>query len=104
MLDVDLDYKTVIAVAVVGAVAVWTVKQSAVKAIEFAQDTVLPAVNPVSQDNIFNRGFNAVYSALTGSEDSLGEDVADGVEHVSSFFDWLKGSEADPIAAQVVGG
>jgi hypothetical protein len=35
------------------------------------------AINPVNPDNVFNRTFNSVYRAVTGSRNTLGEDIAD---------------------------
>ena len=35
------------------------------------------AINPVDQDNIFNRGFNGLFRGVTGSEGTLGTELAD---------------------------
>lgn len=38
---------------------------------------VVEAVNPTDRNNLANRGFNALWQGATGSDDSLGKDVAD---------------------------
>lgn len=50
---------------------------------EIAEKIVSPA-NPV------NRTVDVFYKAVTGSEDSIGEDTYDGVQNVKEFFTgWL---------------
>jgi hypothetical protein len=54
----------VLAMGVVGGVGVWYVKKQAAEALTSVGD----AVNPLSQDNIFNQGVNRVVEVLTGDE------------------------------------
>jgi hypothetical protein len=56
-------------------IAGWYVKRQAGAVVA----EVGQAVNPVNQDNIFNRGFNAVYGSVTDGKGSLGTDL----------YDWL---------------
>lgn len=60
--------------AIAGAVvlALWYAKRRA--------GAVLDAVNPTNPDNLANRGFNALYRGITGSEGDLGSDMAARVE------------------------
>ncbi len=60
---------TYIILAVMSLGVAWYLKNEATKAAK----AVGEAVNPVSQDNIFNQGFEAVGEAVTGQKDwSLG--------------------------------
>lgn len=58
-----------------------------------AAKAVGEAVNPVSQDNIFNRGANAVGGAVTGRDWSVG----------SQLYDWF-GSDETTEDAGLKGG
>lgn len=69
MLNIKIDYKTVIAAALVGAVAVWAAK----KAIA----GVAVNVNPIDEGNVINEGFIGVWQAMTGSNQALGADIYD---------------------------
>lgn len=71
--------KTTLIVAGVAVVGLWYVKRKATETIK----DVGQAVNPVNHDNVFNRGFNSVYQAVTGSTGTLGTDLAD----------WLNGGD-----------
>mgnify|MGYP000277123285 CR=1 FL=1 len=62
-----------IGIGVVAVLGLWYLKNQTVEAAK----EVGEAVNPINRDNIFNRAFNATYTAITGSEDSLGADIAD---------------------------
>jgi hypothetical protein len=55
---------TVVAIGLMGAIAIYYAKKQAGEALSSVGD----AVNPVSQDNIFNRGVNNVVGVLTGDE------------------------------------
>lgn len=55
---------TVLAIGVVGAIALYYAKKQASEALTSVGD----AVNPISQDNIFNQGANSVVEVLTGDE------------------------------------
>lgn len=48
--------------------------------------TVTTALNPTDPGNIANQGFNAVYSAITGSSQPLGADIYDAT-HFAPFQD-----------------
>ena len=61
-----------IAAGVVLAVG-WYLKYQAGETVKDAAN----AVNPTNQDNIFNRAFESGYSAITGSDDSPGVDMAE---------------------------
>lgn len=37
---------------------------------------VVEKVNPTNQNNVFNTGFNSLYRSATGSEGTLGTDLA----------------------------
>lgn len=74
--------KTTLIVAGVAVIGVWYLKG---KAVETVKD-VGNAVSPANRDNVFNRGFNWLYSEVTGSEDSLGADIADGVYNVREWW------------------
>ena len=74
--------KTTLIVAGVAVVGVWWLSG---RAVSVAKD-VGQAVNPVNHDNIFNRGFNWLYTGITGSEDTLGGDIADGVHWVRQWW------------------
>ena len=68
-IGIRLDYKAVLALAVVGGAAYLFMK-SEVKALG-------AAVNPLDNNNVINSWFNRAYSKVTGSQDTLGEDIAD---------------------------
>lgn len=71
--------KTVAITAGVVVIGAWYLKSQAGAALASAGE----AVNPVNRDNVFNRGAESLYTAITGSEDSPGADLAD----------WVHGSE-----------
>jgi len=54
----------VAAVGILGAGAIWYTKKKTGEALEVVGD----AINPISQNNIFNRGVNAIVQNLTGNE------------------------------------
>lgn len=66
------DQKNIITIAVVGGVALYLIGRQAAK----AASAVGEAINPINHDNIFNRGFNAVFQAVTG-------------DNVNTFGTWL---------------
>lgn len=78
IVGVNVDWKAIGALALV-AVGVWWVAKNYVSKIG-------KAVNPVSEENIFNKAFGSVYKAVTGSEQPLGADI----------YDWLHG---EPVTA-----
>jgi len=65
---------TVIAVAGVGALAVWYTKRQVVETAEFAGDLV----DPFSRTNLFNRGANYIGRSLSGNPEY-------------NYGDWLRG-------------
>jgi len=74
MINVKLDYKTVIAAALVGAGAVWIAKA----AISTFVDNGLPdSINPVSESNFINRAFESVWQAIFKTGNKPGADVYD---------------------------
>ena len=82
MLNLSLDWKAVIATALVGAGAVWVAKKALEKTAEAVVETTTEAakaVNPVDEGNIFNRAFNAITKAITGKDEPLGAQI----------YDWL---------------
>jgi hypothetical protein len=44
------------------------------------------AVNPVNPENVFNRGFNALYGAVTDGKGTAGTDIADGVQGIKDWW------------------
>lgn len=72
---IQLDYKTVLALAAVGAVSVYVVQRNAKKAVE----TVGEGVDPFNHDNWFNQFAEYGYGKLTGSQGTPGTD----------FYDWV---------------
>lgn len=71
--------KNVAIAAGVVVLAGWYLKNKAGQAVE----KVGNAVNPVNHDNVFNRGWNAIYGAVTDGKGTLGTDIAD----------WINGDE-----------
>lgn len=69
--------KTVAITAGVVVIGAWYIKRKAGKAITEAGQ----AVNPVNRENIFNRAFNGVYGAVTGSEQPAGTDLGQWASH-----------------------
>jgi len=65
--------KTVAIAAAVVVVGGWYLKKKAGETIQ----EVGQAVNPTNPDNVINQGFNSVYQSVTGSEGTLGTDLAD---------------------------
>lgn len=59
--SIQVNWKTVAAVAVVGALVIWYTRKSV--------GEVAAAVNPVSPDNIFNKAVTATGAAVTGQKD-----------------------------------
>ena len=74
--------KTTLIVAGVAVVGVWYLSG---RGVEVVKD-VGQAVNPINHENVFNRGFNALYGAVTGSEGTLGTDVADWSEELDEKY------------------
>ena len=69
----NLDYKAVIAAAIVGSIAVWAAKNAAIKTVE----TVAHKVDPLNKDNVINEYFDKFYRMVSDGPDSLGEDIYD---------------------------
>ena len=67
-----------IGIGIAGVLAFWYLKN---KAVQTAKD-VGEAVNPIDQENIFNRGFNAFYGSVTDGKGTLGTDIADWVNGI----------------------
>jgi hypothetical protein len=65
--------KTVAVAAGVLLLGSWYVKRQAGEAVA----AVGQAVNPVNPENVFNRGFNAVYGAVTDGKGTAGTDLYD---------------------------
>lgn len=65
--------KTVAIAAGLVIVGVWYLKNKATETVTDAAN----AVNPTNPDNVINAGFNSVYQSVTGSDGSLGTDLAD---------------------------
>jgi len=84
ILGVSVQTKEIIIAAVVGAGAVWALKNlvivPAAKAVADIAPEAAQAVNPVNNDNIFNRAFESLYQAVTGSDQSPGADLYDLLE------------------------
>jgi len=55
---------TVLAIGLMGAIAIYYAQKQAKEALSSVGD----AVNPVNPDNIFNQGANSVVEVLTGDE------------------------------------
>lgn len=49
-------------------------------------DDSIDLINPANPTNLINSAFNNTYQFLTGSPDTLGGDVFDGVQNVKEFF------------------
>lgn len=56
----------------------WIVKDAAGEVGKAAQ-----AINPVNHDNVFNKGANSLYQAITGSSGTIGTDIADWLHPVN---------------------
>lgn len=78
MLSVKMDYKSVIAAALLGAGAVWLAKKAITKGVK----EVAEKVNPADPDNVINEWFEDTYSFMTGSENSPGADLYDWLHQV----------------------
>lgn len=70
-----LDWKTVVAIGIVGIVAAYLIKKQAAAAVS----AVGTAINPISPENVAYKGTSAVTSAITGQDVPLGVQI----------FDWL---------------
>lgn len=81
MLSIELNWKTVAAVYLFGMGVIWLTKSSLKEAKEVAME-MAPHINPVDESNIFNRGFESVWHAITGSDQSPGADI----------YDWIHGT------------
>ncbi len=62
-----------IGIGVVALLAAWYLKNKTVQTVK----DVGNAVNPVNPDNVINGWFNEAYQSVTGSEGTLGTDLAD---------------------------
>jgi len=60
----------------------WYLKKKAGEAVA----DVGQAVNPVNPENVFNRGFNALYGAVTDGKGTAGTDIADGVQGIKDWW------------------
>ncbi|MFL1484892.1 hypothetical protein [Marinobacter sp. LN3S78] len=74
--------KTTLIVAGVAVVGVWWLSG---RAWETARD-VGEAVNPVNHDNVFNRGFEGLYQAVTGSDGTPGTDLAEWSDELDEQY------------------
>ena len=70
-----MDWKSVVAIGVVGIVSAYLIKKQAAAALPAAGT----AINPVSPENIFYKGTSAVTGAVTGQQVPLGTQI----------YDWL---------------
>ncbi len=83
MLDLDIDYKTILAAGVVvGAFVIYTRYQAkeivAFVTSEETKEFVDTNLNPVKQNNVFDRMADGLTSALTGGQSNdLGEWIYD---------------------------
>lgn len=93
ILGVSVNTKEIIVVAAIGACGVWAAKkfiaEPVIDGLKNAAVETGDAINPVNDDNIFNRGFNAVWQKVTGSPESFGADMYDLV-HEGTIFPELK--------------
>ena len=80
----QLDYKTIIATAIVGAGAVWLAKRTIKEGVEVAGD-IVKKVDPVNPKNVFNDWFEAAYTSVTGSANSPGADLYDWLHQVDPY-------------------
>ncbi len=76
IIGIKLDYKSIIVTALIGAGAVWLAKKGIEKAVPDIKEAA-NAVDPLNNDNVIVSWFNRAYSTVTGSPDTLGEDIAD---------------------------
>ena len=74
--------KTVLIVGGIAVLGAWYLKG---KAGEMVKD-VGQAVNPVNHDNVFNRGAESLYQAVTGSEGTPGTDLADWSQELDEKY------------------
>lgn len=81
MLSVKMDYKSVIAAALVGAGAVWLARQALKEGLEELGE-VAKKVDPTDPENIINEWFSDAYSMVTGSPNQLGADLYDWLHQV----------------------
>ena len=81
MLSVKMDYKSVIAAALVGAGAVWFVKKTIREGAEEIEK-IAKAVDPTDRENVINQWFERAYSDVTGSQSSPGADLYDWLHQV----------------------
>lgn len=75
--NIDANAQTILALGLVGAGLLWWGERTAKKVVQAAGDgavAVGEAVNPVSQDNIFNKGFEALYGVFRPGK-TLGGDI-----------------------------
>lgn len=75
MFDIHIDYKVVIATALLSAGAVWMVKKTAEKSIEKVAEYLEEngdKFNPVNDTNYINQGFQDLWTGVTGVNDSPG--------------------------------
>ena len=81
--NIKLDYKAIIITALIGAGAVWLVKSSIGSVVDVFYDEETGNVkapdilNPASKHNLVHQIFQNAYTAITGSTDTLGEDIYD---------------------------
>lgn len=81
MLSVKMDYKSVIAAALVGAGAVWFVKRTIQEGAEELKE-IAKKVDPTDPENIINDWFEDAYSMVTGSGQAPGADLYDWLHQI----------------------
>jgi len=72
----DIDMGTVAITALIGAMVVWAAKQTAKAAVDGVKE-VGEAINPLNDENVFNKGATNAYQNITGSDQSMGADLYD---------------------------
>jgi len=81
MLSVKMDYKSVIAAALVGAGAVWFARRAIKEGAEQLGE-IAKKVDPANEENVINQWFEDAYSDVTGSQQSPGADLYDWLHKV----------------------
>jgi len=73
-----LDFKGIIAAALIGALAIWAVKRTLFNAVDYVAENS-DKFNPTKEENLINQGFTSIYQDVFGSDQSLGADIYDWI-------------------------
>ena len=80
--------KELIGLGVVSGALYFMLRNDLVRLWNYQRDEAagaLDAINPVNEGNVFNRAANRLWQAISGSDETIGADIFDGVQKVKAL-------------------